>query len=164
MGAHGYDMSYDVVISGAGTSGAATAMLLARNGLEVLLVGAPPPTLPVPYLPTVPLTRVGVLLLTRWGLLDAIAAAGVPAVRRATFAVGDDVVEIKVKRTLGIEALYAPSHALLETLLRRAGADAGVDWHPDETLERPEIRHGRVVGAQVRRSDGTVRTVSASLV
>ena len=74
---------YDVVVVGARAAGAATAMLLARAGLRVLVVDRS--RYGADTLSTHALMRGGVLQLHRWGLLDRIVAAGTPAVRRTTF-------------------------------------------------------------------------------
>ena len=67
---------HDVIVVGARAAGAATAMLLARSGLDVLVLdrgryGAD-------TLSTHALMRGGVVQLHRWGLLDAVVAAGTP--------------------------------------------------------------------------------------
>ena len=80
---------FDVVVVGARVAGAATAMLLARFGLEVLAVerGA----YGSDTVSTHALMRAGVLQLARWGLLDRLRHAGTP-VRKTTFIYGDQAV------------------------------------------------------------------------
>ena len=78
---------WDVIVVGARVAGSATAMLLARAGLRVLVVdrmrtGAD-------AVSTHALMRAGTLQLQRWGLLDRVVAAGTPAVRRTVFHYGD---------------------------------------------------------------------------
>ncbi len=68
--------SYDAVVVGALAAGAAPAMLLARAGLRVLAVDRGLPG--TDTLSTHALMRAGVLQLHRWGLLDAVIAAGTP--------------------------------------------------------------------------------------
>ena len=67
---------YDVVVVGARAAGAATAHLLARLGLDVLLVDRS--RYGADTLSTHALMRGGVMQLSRWGLLDAVIAAGTP--------------------------------------------------------------------------------------
>ena len=74
------DSHYDVIVVGGRCAGAATAMLLARGGLRVLVIEADPARAPT-RLSTHALMRGGVLQLHRWGLLDAVVAAGTPAIR-----------------------------------------------------------------------------------
>jgi 2-polyprenyl-6-methoxyphenol hydroxylase-like FAD-dependent oxidoreductase len=117
------ERAYDVVIVGARAAGAATAYLLARRGLDVLLVdrgryGAD-------TLSTHALMRGGVLQLSRWGLLDKIIAAGTPPIRRTTFRYAGDVVPINLKSSYGVDALYAPRRTVLDPILVDAAARAG---------------------------------------
>ncbi len=70
------DHHYDAIVVGGRCAGAATAMLLARGGLRVLVVEAARPG--TDTLSTHALMRGGVLQLHRWGLLDAVAAAVPP--------------------------------------------------------------------------------------
>jgi 2-polyprenyl-6-methoxyphenol hydroxylase-like FAD-dependent oxidoreductase len=79
----GLRSSYDAVIVGARCAGAATAMLLARAGLDVLVVEQA--ARGTDTLSTLALMRAGVLQLSRWGLLDAIKAAGTPRIETTTF-------------------------------------------------------------------------------
>ena len=79
---------YDVVVVGARAAGAATAMLLARAGLDVLVVDRS--RYGADTLSTHALMRGGVLQLHRWGLLDRVVAAGTPPVRRTTFRYADE--------------------------------------------------------------------------
>src|SRR5215204_5127315 len=76
-------VDFDVVIVGARCAGAATALLLARQGLRVLAIdrghyGSD-------TVSTHALMRAGVLQLSRWGVLDEITAAGTPVVRSTAF-------------------------------------------------------------------------------
>ena len=85
---------YDVVVVGARAAGAATAMLLARAGLRVLVVDRS--RYGADTLSTHALMRGGVLQLHRWGLLDRLVDAGTPAVRRTTFRYDDEEVVIPI--------------------------------------------------------------------
>lgn len=128
---------YDAVIVGARAAGAATALLLARQGWRVLLcdrAGYGSDTLS-----THALMRVGVLQLARFGLLERLAALGTPAVRRtvfhysgdARFADGADpgAVDLAIKPRHGIDALYAPRRTVLDRMLVDAAREAGVEVH-----------------------------------
>src|SRR5690349_22757542 len=117
--------NYDVVVVGARAAGAATAYLLARFGLRVLLVDRG--RYGTDTLSTHALMRGGVLQLSRWGLLDKIIAAGTPQVRRATFRYADAVVPVTIKPSHGVDALYAPRRTVLDPILVDAAAAAGAD-------------------------------------
>src|ERR1700745_4451496 len=92
---------YDVVIAGARCAGAATAMLLARQGARVLVLDRS--RYGTDTLSTHALMRGGVRQLHRWGLLPAVAGAGTPPVRATTFHLADVVTTIPVKPRHGVE-------------------------------------------------------------
>ncbi len=154
---------YDVVIAGARCSGASTAMLLARQGLRVLVVD--PTEHGSDTLSTHALMRGGVLQLHRWGVLDAVRAAGTPAIRKTTFHYGEEATEVMIKPRDGVDALYAPRRTVLDTVLVDAALSAGA-----------EVAHGRSVvgllgdpqerirGVRITGVDKSVTEVAADLV
>jgi flavin-dependent dehydrogenase len=124
---------YDVVVVGARPAGAATAMLMARAGLQVLVVdkmrrGAD-------TISTHALMRAGVLQLTRWGLLDRVIAAGTPPIRQATFYVGPDTTTIPVRTADGVHALYAPRRTVLDPIIAEAAEAAGATFYYGVTVK-----------------------------
>ena len=137
---------YDVVVVGARPAGAATAMILARAGLRVLVVDR------TYYgddtVSTHGLMRGGVLQLARWGLLDQVAAAGTPPVRGTVFHYGDDRICVPVKPGFGVDALYAPRRTVLDPILVDAARDAGA-----------EVRFGVTIAGLSRDDDGRVTGV-----
>jgi len=153
---------FDVIIIGARCAGAATAMLLARRGLRVLLAerGAPGDD----TLSTHALMRAGVLQLHRWGVLPAVIAAGTPAIGAATFHYAADTVAFPIKPRDGIDALYAPRRNVLDPHLVAAARDAGaIVQHHTRALEI--VRAGdRVTGVVLADATGATTTVSAPIV
>jgi len=154
---------YDAIVVGARCAGAATAMLMARCGLKVLVIdrgryGAD-------TMSTHALMRGGVTQLHRWGLLPRIVASGTPAVRRTTFHYGDDVLEVDVPPRHGVEALYAPRRTLLDSTLvdaaRREGAEVRHDCTLTGLVRNPG---GRVGGAVIFGADGKSEVVATDLV
>lgn len=136
----------DVVVVGARAAGAATAMLLARAGLDVTVVdrtrqGAD-------TLSTHALMRGGIIQLHRWGLLDRIKAAGTPAVRRTTFHYTAASTVVDITPGDGIDALYAPRRTVLDPLLADSAATSGA-----------KVRFGFTVTHVLRDVDGRVRGV-----
>ena len=138
--------TYDVVVVGARAAGAATARLLARSGLSVLLVDRG--RYGTDTLSTHALMRGGVLQLHRWGLLDQVIAAGTPPVRQATFRYDGQAVAVSVKPSHGVDALYAPRRTVLDPILVEAAEDAGA-----------EVRFGVAVGDVERDQSGRVAGV-----
>jgi flavin-dependent dehydrogenase len=152
----------DVVVIGARCAGAATAMLLARAGLRVVVVDRARPGSDT--LSTHALMRGGVLLLRRWGLLEQLEAAGTPPVRRARFDYGDEVVNVTLRPAAGVPALYAPRRTSLDPLLVAAAGAAGaqVRFGVAVTGLRRD-RSGRVTGIVGRDRTGAPVEVSAPL-
>ena len=101
-------------------------MLLARAGLRVALVeraayGSDTPS-------THALMRAGVLQLSRWGLLDEVVAAGTPPVRSTLFHYrGGPSTRVSIRRSAGVDALYAPRRTVLDRLLLDAAVEAGAE-------------------------------------
>ena len=83
-------MTHDVIVVGARVAGAATAMLLARAGLQVLVVDRA--RFPSDTLSTHQVQVPGIARLHRWGLLDRIAA-GAPATVRVRLDAGRAVLD-----------------------------------------------------------------------
>jgi menaquinone-9 beta-reductase len=134
---------YDAIVVGARCAGAATALLLARRGLRVLMVERG--RYGTDTLSTHALMRGGVLQLVRWGLLPALEAAGTPPVRTTSFHYGEEVLPLPIKPRNGVDALYAPRRTVLDRLLVDTARDAGV-----------EVMHGVRI-ADLIRSNGRVR-------
>jgi 2-polyprenyl-6-methoxyphenol hydroxylase-like FAD-dependent oxidoreductase len=154
---------FDAVIVGARCAGAATAMLLARHGLSVLLVdrdrhGAD-------TLSTLALMRAGVLQLHRWGLLDRVRGAGTPAIKFTSFIYGDETITLPIKPRDGVDALYAPRRTLLDALLADVASDAGAEVvYGPRLVDLERASDGRVVGAVIEERGGTRRRVEAGIV
>src|SRR5215467_7623206 len=129
-------------------SSSATAMLLARNGLRVLVVDRD--RYGTDTLSTHALMRGSVFLLSRWGVLDRIVEAGTPPIRQTRFDYGTDSATIMIKLAFGVEALYAPRRTVLDPVLVQAAVDAGV-----------EVRYGVAVAGVLRDDSGRVVGVHA---
>ena len=138
---------YDVIIAGARCAGAATAMLLARLGLRVLVVDRG--QYGTDTVSTHALMRGALVKLRDWGLLGAVEAAGTPVVRSTSFHYAEREVRVPIRARDGIGGLLAPRRALLDRLLVDAARAAGA-----------EIVYGMRVADLVRRSDGRVAGVA----
>lgn len=116
---------YDVVIAGARPAGAATAMLLARAGARVLVVERDAPG--TDTLSTHALMRGAVMLLHKWGLADALFAAGTPPVRQTRFVYCTEEIVLDIKARHGVDALLAPRRTVLDPHLAAAARTAGAE-------------------------------------
>jgi flavin-dependent dehydrogenase len=153
---------YDAIVVGARCAGASTAFLLARAGLEVLLVDRAAPGSDT--LSTHALMRGGVLQLHRWGLLPEIAAV-TPVVRSATFHYAEEELAVAIKPRDGVEGLYAPRRTVLDRVLVEAARAAGAEVEFGQVAtDLVRDRRGRVTGAVLERGDGTRAVASADLV
>jgi len=153
--------TYDVIVVGARPGGAATAMLLARQGLSVLLVDRD--RYGADTLSTHALMRGGVFLLSRWGLLDRIIDANTPPVRQTRFDYGADAVTVAIKPTHGVETLFAPRRTVLDAILVDAAVSAGAHVRFGVTVTGLLHDDGRVVGITGRDRSGATVVARARL-
>ena len=145
------------MIVGARCAGAATAMLMARAGLRVLVVDRTHPSRDT--LSTHALMRAGVLQLSRWGLLQRVVAAGTPPVTATTFHYGDRAETLQLT-----EPLYAPRRTVLDTALLSAAQEAGAQARFGvDVTELCRDRTGRVTGVLARVRGGDAVTFRAPL-
>lgn len=154
--------NYDVIIVGARVAGSATALLLARQGLDVLVLDRA--RYGSDTVSSHALMRGGVLQLQRWGVLDAIIAAGTPPVRRAVFHYPDESVGISIKPAAGVDALYAPRRTVLDPALADAAVAAGADVRFGVSVtDVLRDDSGRVTGVSAQDRDGRRLVASAPL-
>jgi menaquinone-9 beta-reductase len=140
---------YDVVIAGARCAGAATAMLLARQGARVLVLDRS--RYGTDTLSTHALMRGAVLQLHRWGLLAPVVAAGTPAIRSTTFHLPGAVSTVEIKPRHGVGALYAPRRVVLDAILAEAARSAGAELRFGTSVTGlRRDRTGRVTGVTGR--------------
>ena len=116
---------HDVIIVGARVAGSATALLLARAGLKVLVVDRA--AFPSDTLSTHQVQVPGVARLARWGLLDAIMAAGTPPTRSVRFDQGAAAFTARVPACDGVDLMCSPRRTLLDKVLLDAARAAGAE-------------------------------------
>ena len=142
---------YDVVIVGARSAGASTALLLARAGARVLVVdkgGYGTDTLS-----THALMRGGVLQLARWGVLPAIVLGRHASVRSTTFSYVEQDVTVPIEPRFGVSALYAPRRALLDRIAGGCRTDSGAEFAYGVRVDDLRMDdQGRVCGVDGRSS------------
>ena len=116
---------YDAIVVGARCAGAATAMLLARKGYDVLLVDRA--SFPSDTVSTHVIHPPGLTALRDWGLLDDLAATGCPRLSTYTFDFGPLVITGTPTAADGTAGAYAPRRVVLDELLVRAAQNAGAE-------------------------------------
>src|SRR5262249_46114833 len=148
---------YDVIVVGARVAGAATAMLLARQGLRVLAVDRV--SFPCDTISSHQLQVRGVALLQRWGLLGRLRAAGTPPSRQVRFDAGGGIVmNGRFPAYEGVDALYSPRRTLLDTILVEAARAAGAEIRENFRVTQVTGSSGRVTeiqGGARGRPEGT---------
>jgi 2-polyprenyl-6-methoxyphenol hydroxylase-like FAD-dependent oxidoreductase len=154
---------HDVIVVGARCAGAATAMLLARHGHDVVVVDRA--EFPSDTLSTHGIARSGVVQLSRWGLLDDVLASGAPPVRQVWFRAGAAEEVRTVKDRAGVDLLVAPRRYVLDGILADAATRAGADVRFGVTATG--LRHDgnrRVTGIEARDGSGEQVELSARFV
>jgi 2-polyprenyl-6-methoxyphenol hydroxylase-like FAD-dependent oxidoreductase len=144
---------YDAIIVGARCAGAPIAMLLARQGHRVLLVDHA--SFPSDTVSTHVIHPSGVAALRRWGLLDAVAATGAPAVDTCSLDFGPFAITGTPSPVEGFSTSYAPRRTVLDKILVDAAAAAGAEVRERFSVDEVLISDGAVVGIKGRGSDGT---------
>jgi flavin-dependent dehydrogenase len=157
---------YDVIIVGARCAGSPLAMLLARKGRRVLMVDRarfPSDTVSTHFM--WPRTTA---FLSKWGLLDGLAATGCPPIDKIQIHFGAATVHGRPEAVGGTAVMYCPRRTVLDALLvdaaRRAGAEV---W--ERTSMRELVFEGapvgdRVVGVRLASPDGTICEERATVV
>jgi len=146
-------MHHDVVVVGARCAGAATAMLLAAAGHDVLLVDRT--EFPSDTLSTHAIARSGVVQLNRWRLLQDVLDTGAPPIREVAFHAGGTSITREIKDRFGVDMMVAPRRHVLDALLVDAAVAAGARLMTGTTVEgvhRDDA--GRVTGVRTRGVTG----------
>ena len=154
--------SYDAIVIGARCGGAPTAMLLARRGYRVLLVDRA--TFPSDTVSTHFIHAPGMAALERWGLRDALAATGCPAIRTYSFDFGPFTIEGSPRAVDGVDEAYCPRRPVLDTMLVHAAADAGAEVREAFTVDDILIEDGTVIGVRGKEAGGATVTEHAKVV
>ncbi|HEY7294522.1 MAG TPA: FAD-dependent monooxygenase, partial [Dehalococcoidia bacterium] len=154
---------YDAIVVGARAAGSPTAMLLARAGLNVLLVDRA--TFPSDTLSTHQLTLSAVARLQRWNLLDRLIAGGVPPIHRLTMKLGPLTIAGGFAPLDGLSTVYAPRRTVLDKLLVDAAVEAGAELREGYTVQGLLYdATGRVCGIRGRGADGASDEVRGRIV
>jgi 2-polyprenyl-6-methoxyphenol hydroxylase-like FAD-dependent oxidoreductase len=153
----------EVVVVGARVAGAATAMLLARRGHDVLLLDRA--ELPSDTVSTHQIARTGVVALRRWGLLDEVLATGAPPLRQITFVTDGTALTRPIRDSAGVDHLVAPRRYALDAVLGDAARRSGARLRTGVTLTGLERdADGRVAGVTIRDRRGRSAAVPARFV
>ncbi len=153
---------YDAIIVGARCAGSATAMLLARRGLRVLMLDRgrfPSETISGHFI-----MHPGTRKLAEWGLLDRVIASGAPPITRASFNCGDFTLSAPLAPDDGLPACIGPRRMVLDQLLVEAAIEAGAEFRAESSVRDLLWADQQVVGVRFRTPAGEERTERATLV
>jgi 2-polyprenyl-6-methoxyphenol hydroxylase-like FAD-dependent oxidoreductase len=144
---------YDAIIVGARCAGSPTAMLLARKGYRVLLLDKA--KFPSDTLSTHVVWPHGAEILDRWGVLDALAATGCPAIAlNMIFDVGPFALAGGVTDANAGRGGFCPRRTVLDKLLVDAAVESGVELREEFVVESLLWTGDRVEGLRGRRRNG----------
>src|SRR5262249_24284887 len=139
---------YDAIIVGARCAGSPTAMLLARKGWRVLLVDRG--RFPSDTISTHMIWPPGVARLERWGLADAVAQSGCPALGHVRFDVGDFALSGTPPPAGSTARWYAPRRTVLDDILVKAAVAAGAELREGFAVHEVSSDGARVDGIRGR--------------
>ncbi len=137
---------YDAIVVGARCAGAATAMLLARKGYDVLLLDRA--SFPSDTVSTHVIHPPGLSALRRWGLLDDLIATGCPWLPAYAFELGPLVITGTPRAADGTAGAYAPRRIVLDELLVRAAQQAGAELREGFSVTELIADGDRVTGVR----------------
>ncbi len=153
---------YDAIIIGARCGGAPLAMLLARAGHRVLMVDRM--ALGSDIMSTHYVKRTGASLLNDWGLLDAVRAAGTPAISELNFNVDGVHLSGRAPGHNGVDTDFTPRRFYLDRILTDAAIAAGAEVRERFTVSELCFEGDRVVGITGSERGGAPVTERARVV
>ena len=135
---------FDVIIVGARCAGAATALLLARQGHRVLLVDKArfPSDVPQGHF----IHWSGPQRLQRWGLLDRITASNCPRITTSASDHGDFRLSVSGLEVDGVAWGYGPRRKVLDQILIDAAIAAGVEFREGLSVDGYLAEAGQIHG------------------
>jgi flavin-dependent dehydrogenase len=154
---------YDIAIVGARCAGSALALMLAREGLSVLVVDRT--TFPSDTMSGHFIQPAGVSCLRRLGLLEDLEALGAPAQETMTLDFGPVVLSGRpAPAPDGTAVAYAPRRYRFDPMLADAAVAAGASLREGVNFVEPLVQHERLVGIRTTNAAGRTEDISARLV
>lgn len=149
---------HDVIIVGARSAGASTALLLARRGYRVLLLDRA--DFPSDAISSHYIHVAGVARLRRWGgIEEGIVASGAPKVRGQLFDLAAFALRGTVRAVDGTDYGYAPRRTVFDRLLVDAAVVAGAELRTGYAVAGLTFDGGRVTGVRGARGEERARVV-----
>jgi len=153
---------YDAIVIGARCAGAATAMLLARQGHRVLLLdrGVIPSDVHRGHF----IHRHGPKRLADWGLLDRVVATNCPPLTTHLTDFGDFPLVGRDIRQGNVAWGYAPRRRQLDQVLVEAAIEAGAEFRPNFLVESCLSNGDRVTGVRGRDLRQSINSTENALI
>jgi flavin-dependent dehydrogenase len=144
---------YDAIVVGARCAGSPTAMLLARRGYRVLLLDKG--SFPSDTISTHIVWPHGAEIMSRWGLLDKLAATNCPPIAlNMIFDVGPFALKGGVTDANAGRGGFCPRRTVLDKLLVDAAVESGAELREEFVVEDLVWAGDRVAGLQGRTRRG----------
>lgn len=158
---------YDAIVVGARVAGSPTAMLLAREGYDVLLLDKS--SFPSDIMSTHYIHPPGVLRLQRWGLLEKLEATGCPPIRTIDFRIegapfAPPAPQEPQDDSPGALPGYCPRRTVLDKILVDAAVEAGAELRENFSVKEILIEDGVVKGIRGALKGGAEVTEEAKIV
>ena len=154
---------YDVAIVGARCAGSALALMLARHGLNVVMIDRA--TFPSDTMSGHFIQPAGVSCLRRLGLFEALEALRAPGQETMTMDFGPVVLSGRpAPASDGTSDSHAPRRYLFDPMVADAAVAAGTELREGVSFVEPVIEDGRVTGMRVKGESGHTDTIQARLV
>ena len=150
------------MVIGARCAGAATAMLLARKGYDVLLVDRARFPSEIPHGHFV--HRHGPGRLAAWGLLDRVLATNCPAVTSIVTDMGDFPLAGEGLEVDGIPLGLGPRRSRLDHVLVEAAVEAGAELREGFAVDDFVTEGGAIAGVRARAGAGSAVRERARIV
>jgi 2-polyprenyl-6-methoxyphenol hydroxylase-like FAD-dependent oxidoreductase len=136
---------YDVIVVGARCAGSPLAMLLARNGLDVLVVDRA--TFPSDTMSSHAVKKPAVARLANWGVLDRVLDTGCPRLETMHFDPGPFVLTGTAPAVNpDADFTIAPRRTVLDAILVEAAREAGAHIRTGMPVDHLLVEEGRVLG------------------
>jgi flavin-dependent dehydrogenase len=146
---------YDAIVVGGRCAGAATALLLAKEGAKVLVVDRARLATDIPHGHYIHLQ--GPKLLQRWGVLDKIVDSGCPPVTQITMDLGDFPLTGKNLIHDGVAVGYGPRRRLLDAILMKQAIAAGAEFRSGFSVDEFQWDGTVIAGIRGRSYDNGVK-------
>jgi flavin-dependent dehydrogenase len=142
---------YDAIIVGARCAGAPVGMLLARAGHTALLVDKS--SFPSDIMSTHYIQPYGIVLLEKWGLLDAVVASNCPPIKGVKFHLQGMALSPPRDPSLP-GTTYCPRRTVLDKILVDAAVASGAELRERVNVTELIFDGDTVVGIRGRSRDG----------